>query len=148
MSEKKKSFDRYQNVLLLFLMISLSCCSYSIGEEGNYKSNGANNKMEKQESENKQPLIIRGEVKSINRLNIDKSGRNPKYQININLAPTSIEGAELGSDSNSLLILQSRETEILEQMDRLPIVGDNLIIESFSNEEAPRMLPIKKIKFQ
>jgi hypothetical protein len=32
--------------------------------------------------------------------------------------------------------------------DKLPIVGDNLIIESFSIEEHPRMLPIKKIKFQ
>ena len=65
-------------------MISLSCRSYSIGEEGNHKSNGANNKMEKQESDNNQRLIIRGEVKFIDRGNIDKSGRNPQFQIQIN----------------------------------------------------------------
>ncbi|HCQ21094.1 MAG: hypothetical protein AN483_18385 [Aphanizomenon flos-aquae MDT14a] len=104
--------------------------------------------MEKQESDNNQRLIIRGEVKFIDRGNIDKSGRNPKYQIQINLAPTSIEGRKLSSDSNSLLIFLIREKEILEQIDKLPIVGDNLIIESFSIEEHPRMLPIKKIKFQ
>jgi hypothetical protein len=111
-------------------MISLSCCSSLIGEEGNYKSYSANKKMQKQESDNNQRLIIRGEVKFIDRGNIDKSGRNPKYQIQINLAPTSIEGRKLSSDSNSLLIFLIREKEILEQIDKLPIVGDNLIITS------------------
>jgi hypothetical protein len=76
--------------------------------------------MEKQESDNNQRLIIRGEVKFIDRGNIDKSGRNPKYQIQINLAPTSIEGRKLSSDSNSLLIFLIREKEILEQIDKLP----------------------------
>ena len=144
----KKLFDISYNALILFFMISLSCCYYSTGEEGNYKLNLVKDQMEKQESKNQKPLIIQGEVKSINRLNIDKSGRNPKYQININLDPTSIEGDSMGLDSNSLLRFRGRETEILGQIDRLPIVADNLVIESFFDGQNTVILPIKSIKFK
>lgn len=144
----KKLFDRCYSVLILFFMISLSCCYYSTVEAGNYKLNVVKDKMEKQESKNQKPLIIHGEVKSINRLNIDKSGRNPKYQVSIYLDPTSIEGSPMGLDSNSLLRFRGRETEILGQIDRLPIVADNLVIESFFDQQNTGILPIKSIKFK
>ena len=104
--------------------------------------------MENKPVQNSRNLIIHGEVKHMNRLDIDKSGRNPKYQVGINLLPTKIEGREKDLSTSSLIKFQAKEKEILEQIDRLPNVGDYLIIETTTTEEQLRILPIHKIKFK
>lgn len=104
--------------------------------------------MENKPVQNSRNLIIHGEVKHMNRLDIDKSGRNPKYQISIHLVPTNIEGHEKDLSASSLIKFQTKEKEILEQLDRLPNVGDYLIIETITTEEQLRILPIHNIKFK
>ena len=105
--------------------------------------------MESEPIQKKREFIIHGEVKHISRSDVDKSGRNPKYKISINLAPTKIEGCEIYLQFDSFIKFQANEKEILEQIDRLPIVGDNLVIESSAIiEYQRRILPIKKIKFK
>ena len=137
---------------LLCFTFSLICLfffqSCAMTVRGKNHHNGEFLKMENQPVQNSRNLIIHGEVKHMNRLDIDKSGRNPKYQISIHLVPTKIEGHEQDLSASSLIQFQAREKEILEQIDKLPDVGDYLIIETIATEEQLIILPIQKIKFK
>lgn len=93
-------------------------------------------------------MIVYGKVESINRVDIDKSGQNPKYTVSISLNPTKIEESEAALNTDRLLIFQGREVDILEQIERLPEVGETIVIESRVSENNPRTLPLLKIQFQ
>ncbi|MEO1378369.1 MAG: hypothetical protein AAFW70_29695 [Cyanobacteria bacterium J06635_10] len=146
----KKTLGIYRFLLIIFSLVcffSFQGCAFLIRKE-NFLNNGGSIKMEDQPIQSERELIIHGEVNHVNRLDIDKSGRNPKYKVSINLAPTKIEGAQIDLSTNSFIKFQGKEKEILEQIERLPVIGDHLIIESSTTEDQPRILPIKKIKFK
>lgn len=91
-------------------------------------------------------VTIYGEVTHVNRLDLDKSGRNPSYQISLLVAVEKTEGVETGLTADSSVKFQGKETEILKQISQVPQVGDRVVIESIPNEPKPRILGIRKIQ--
>lgn len=91
-------------------------------------------------------ITVYGEVKHVNRLDLDKSGRNPKNIIRINMTVEQIDGLDSIIRTSSSIIFQGTEADVLQKLGRLPELGDRLVVVSFTRETEAQILPIYSIK--
>ncbi|MGK7888497.1 MAG: hypothetical protein AB4042_04125 [Leptolyngbyaceae cyanobacterium] len=137
---------QYSRILIFFwcglLVLGTACTRDGLNNEI------SNHSLVLESVENGQvEMIIHGEVISVGRLNIDKSGRNPKYQVSVALKPSKIEGGNIDLQRD-LLVFKAPESQILEQIERLPNTGEEIGVESRVSSDSPRTFPIIKIWFQ
>ncbi|WP_424103117.1 hypothetical protein [Moorena producens] len=73
-------------------------------------------------------LTLTGEITEISKLNVDKSGRNPKYLIygSIDLEKYSLQGAKFPIPS--LVHFKGKEKDIFKQVRRELVVGDRVTL--------------------
>lgn len=96
--------------------------------------------------QNGRQITVYGEVKQVNVLDLDKSGRNPKNVIRINIEIERIEGLESTIKPTSRIIFEGSEADVLQKLGDSPKPGERLFMESFTHETEPRILQIYSIK--
>lgn len=92
-------------------------------------------------------ITVIGEVTRLHKINVDKSGRHPKYMVQIQMKVESVDDAGAGIELESPILLQGRETEVVNYLKRLPTVGERLVVQSYGLEKRPRLLSINGAKF-
>ena len=92
-------------------------------------------------------IVLHGEVIEVSKLNVDKSGRNPKYMLYLQLTVESVNKNEFNVELDSVVHAQGRESEILHQLSKLPEIGDHIIIHSSGHEKRPKRLRINRIEY-
>lgn len=90
---------------------------------------------------------ITGTVAQIHRLDVDKSGRHPKYMVRIQLNAEAVDDAGFGLELDAPVVLQGKETEIVQQLGRNLQTGERLIIRSSGTEKHPRLLIMDGLQF-
>jgi len=93
-------------------------------------------------------MIVSGEIVAVGKVNIDKSGRNPKYQITISVKPFLIDPVVQELSGKKVLIFKSEESNITGQLNRLPETGEKIFIESKFPSDMHGSFPILAIRFQ
>ena len=117
----------------------LNGCVYSVHK-------GVATEMTEVNVQNGWEVTVYGEVTHVNVVDLDKSGRNPKNVMRINMTIERIEGLESTIGTSSHIIFQASEADVLLKLGRSPEAGDHLVVESFTREREPQILPIYSIK--
>lgn len=91
-------------------------------------------------------VTVYGEVQYVNVLDLDKSGRNPKNVIRINMTVERSEGLESAIGTSSHIMFQGTEADVLQKLGHSPQLGDRLVVVSFTRQTEPQILPIYSIK--
>ena len=92
-------------------------------------------------------IQVTGTVDQIYRIDVDKSGRHPKYMIRLQLQLESVDPAGAQLELNTPLAVQGKEAEVIQQLGRSVQVGDRLVVRSSGTEKHPRLLAIDGIQF-
>ena len=90
---------------------------------------------------------VTGTVAQIYRIDVDKSGRHPRFMVRLHLNVEAVDDAGADLELNPRLSVQGKETEIIQQLGRAPQVGDRVIVRSSGLEKQPKLLSIVGIKF-
>ncbi|MBE2199152.1 MAG: hypothetical protein IAE79_11110 [Anaerolinea sp.] len=90
-------------------------------------------------------LTVKGEVVAISRLDIDKSGKNPKYMIHLRLKVESVDDGGFGVTVGPEIQAQGHEKDLLQHIEKLPDVGDHVVIQSSGFDKQPSRLNINQI---
>jgi hypothetical protein len=92
-------------------------------------------------------LQITGVVLRVRRQDLDKSGRNPKYMVRIQLNVEEFDDAGAGLELDSPARMQAWEKDIVGYLGRPLEVGDRIVVRSFSLEKRPYILRIENAEF-
>ncbi|CAG0933337.1 hypothetical protein TFLX_03006 [Thermoflexales bacterium] len=90
---------------------------------------------------------VTGTVTQVYRMDVDKSGRHPRFMVRLHLEVEAVDDAGAGLELNARLSVQGKETEITQQLGRAPQVGDRVMVRSSGTEKQPKQLSIDGIQF-
>ncbi len=92
-------------------------------------------------------IKVKGEVARISKIDVDKSGKNPKYMVRIRLNVESMDDGGFGVELMPQMQAQGKETNLLQQIKQLPTVGEHIVIHSSGFDKRPSLLNINHIEF-
>jgi hypothetical protein len=81
-------------------------------------------------------LRATGEVVAIDREDIDKSGRNPKYMLTLRLRPSSVEAPE-GATVPAEIPVRIKDAELARKTATPPLVGDRITVTARASGPRP-----------
>jgi len=93
-------------------------------------------------------LTVTGEVVRIDRENIDKSGRNPRYVLSFVLAPDpgSIDAPAEATLPDELAI-RVADRELARLTDRAPVEGDRVVMTARASGPRPATFYLASLQF-
>jgi hypothetical protein len=89
-------------------------------------------------------LVVTGEIVRVDREDVDKSGRNPKYFIQLTVRPRALEAppeAQLGAQ----LVFRIRDRELAAMLPREPAVGEVYRLTGAASGPRPELFYLKAI---
>ena len=82
-------------------------------------------------------LTVTGEIVRVDRENIDKSGRNPKFALTFIVRPTEGEGVPAGATLPAELPIRIHDRDLAKLIAREPVVGDRVVMSGKANGPRP-----------
>lgn len=93
-------------------------------------------------------ITLTGTVISVNRVDLDKSGKHPNYMIFIKLNVESVEKNDDNVSLDSVITIQAKESDFFNQLGCLPRIGDSIVISSQVTEKYPKKITLGNISFK
>ncbi len=93
------------------------------------------------------PISITGIVKSTNLVNIDKSGKNPRYMLHFIVNITKYEDGGWGTVLDPEVTFVGREKDLIEQTGGRIEAGKKVFITAQIIEKSPKTIAVHTIKF-
>jgi hypothetical protein len=81
-------------------------------------------------------LRVTGEVVAIDRQDLDKSGKNPKYMLTFRIRPSSVEAPE-GATVPDEIPVRIKDLELDKKMKPHPVVGDRITVTARASGPRP-----------
>jgi hypothetical protein len=81
-------------------------------------------------------LRVTGEVVAIDREDLDKSGRHPKYMLTFRIRPSSVEAPE-GAKIPDEIPVRIKDLELDKKMKARPVVGDRITVTARASGPRP-----------
>lgn len=92
-------------------------------------------------------IAITGTVNFIDRIDADKSGKNPKYILQFTLKVESYDDSEGWAMLGSIINCTVKERTVIEQTGKTLKSGDRVIITSNIIDLHPEVISVQRIKF-
>lgn len=81
-------------------------------------------------------LRVTGEVVAIDREDLDKSGRHPKYMLTFRIRPSSVEAPE-GATIPDEIPVRIKDLELDRKVKARPVVGDRITVTARASGPRP-----------
>jgi hypothetical protein len=81
-------------------------------------------------------LRLTGEVVAIEREDLDKSGRHPKYMLTFRIRPSSVEAPE-GATVPAEIPVRIKDLELAKKIEMPPVVGDRVTVTAKASGPRP-----------
>jgi len=81
-------------------------------------------------------LRVTGEVVAIDREDLDKSGRHPKYMLTFRIRPSSVEAPE-GATIPDEIPVRIKDLELDKKVKTRPVVGDRITVTARASGPRP-----------
>lgn len=81
-------------------------------------------------------LRVTGEVVAIEREDLDKSGRSPKYMLTFRIRPSSVEKPD-GATVPDEIPVRIKDTELAKKIAAAPVVGDHVTVTARASGARP-----------
>lgn len=81
-------------------------------------------------------LRVTGEVIAIDREDLDKSGRNPKYMLTFRIRPSSVEAPD-GATVPAEIPVRIKDLELAKKIAKPPAVGDRIAVTAKASGARP-----------
>lgn len=92
-------------------------------------------------------VIITGTILKISSVDVDKSGKHPKYMLFVKLKVESTGNTDSGINIDSVVTLQAKEADFIKQLGRIPQVGDCVVVTTDVSGKHPKIITLGKISF-
>lgn len=89
-------------------------------------------------------LRVTGEVVAIEREDLDKSGRNPKYMLTFRIRPSSVEKPD-GATVPDEIPVRIKDAELAKKLATPPVVGDQVTVTARASGPRPATFYISSV---
>lgn len=89
---------------------------------------------------------VAGEVVRVERENVDKSGRNPQFFLTFVVSPSELGELPPGAQVPSEIPVRIKDRELARLTDKVPDVGDRVVMTVRANGPVPRTFYLTAIE--
>ncbi len=91
-------------------------------------------------------LSVTGEIVRVDREDIDKSGKNPKFNISFVLRPSAVEGVPAGAIVPDEIPIRVRDRELSAMTKATLEVGDCVVMQAKTNGPKPSVFNMTAVE--